>query len=419
MLSSDGFFRHGDVLRVRGDRVAVLLVGAAIVSSSIVFSEPAVADLLMLGAIVGLPMLGTLRIGTFTAINLVLWLAIVGLSFAAAGLSPTPDTAVKHQLITLFLVLGSVVIAGFVAGDPIPRFQLIMWCYLAACLLATAAAVAGYFELFPGAYDLFTSYGRARGTFKDPNVYGAALAPALAFVGWHVLRAPWPEVRRVAMLGLPLLVGLLLCFSRGAWFAAVMAIAILFAIAVLRARRRDDFNRFGVVVASGLTVLGVGFVVLVQFDQVWSLLVERFSLVQSYDEGPDGRFGGQAKALMLALDHPFGIGTHTFRELHHHEEPHNVYLSMFLNAGWLGGLFYLSSVVLTIVVGLRIALRNSSLQGPLLVAVAGFTGVALEGAIIDTDHWRHYFLAMGLVWGLVDAQPPLEPARRRSGNDAG
>ena len=29
-----------------------------------------------------------------------------------------------------------------------------------------------------------------------------------------------------------------------------------------------------------------------------------------------------------------------------------------------------------------------------------FVGEAVEGMIVDTDHWRHFFLVLGLVWGL-------------------
>jgi hypothetical protein len=26
-----------------------------------------------------------------------------------------------------------------------------------------------------------------------------------------------------------------------------------------------------------------------------------------------------------------------------------------------------------------------------------------EGFVIDTDHWRHFFLLLGLIWGLAAA----------------
>ena len=28
----------------------------------------------------------------------------------------------------------------------------------------------------------------------------------------------------------------------------------------------------------------------------------------------------------------------------------------------------------------------------------------MEGAVIDTDHWRHYYLVLGVLWGLMAAE---------------
>ena len=135
---------------------------------------------------------------------------------------------------------------------------------------------------------------------------------------------------------------------------------------------------------------------------------------QSYDHGPDGRFGGHAKARRLILDNPFGIGTHTFRTTHHHEEAHSVYLSMFLNAGWFGGYVYVISPRIALAVGFRGSMRRGALQGAFVVATASFAGVAFEGWIVDTDHWRHYFILLGCIWGLSDAAPPvIDPGQRR------
>jgi hypothetical protein len=37
------------------------------------------------------------------------------------------------------------------------------------------------------------------------------------------------------------------------------------------------------------------------------------------------------------------------------------------------------------------------------VIYAAYVGVAVESAIIDIDHWRHYFLILGILWGLIAA----------------
>jgi len=38
-----------------------------------------------------------------------------------------------------------------------------------------------------------------------------------------------------------------------------------------------------------------------------------------------------------------------------------------------------------------------------LYAYAAFLGEVGESYIIDVQHWRHYYLIMGMVWGLLIA----------------
>ena len=35
-----------------------------------------------------------------------------------------------------------------------------------------------------------------------------------------------------------------------------------------------------------------------------------------------------------------------------------------------------------------------------------FVGTVVESAIIDIDHWRHYFLILGALWGLMVVSRP-------------
>lgn len=398
---------------VKAPAVAALLMATVIATSSIVFSEPSVGDALMAGAVFGLPLLRVMRLGGVTLLNLALWLAIVAAGIGATTLSVTFDTAIKHQLITLFLVMSAVTVAGYVAADPESRFKLVMDAYVFACLVATAAALAGYFNLLPRAYDLFTEYGRARGTFKDPNVYGAAVAPAVGYLVWTMLRSKPRRALLAAAIAAPLMLGLLVSFSRGAWISTGITIALVVWIGAARTRRKADHLRLAKFAAIGTIGLAAVVFAALQVDKVEALMSERASLSQSYDVGPEGRFGGQRKAVELILDNPLGIGTHTFRDRYHPEEAHNVYLSTFLNAGWIGGLLFIISVGMTVAVGLAHALRLGALQGAFVVAAAAFAGVAFEGIIIDTDHWRHLFILMGLVWGLADAAPRHIPGDGR------
>ena len=398
---------------VPASTLAAIAVATAMGTSTIVFSEPAAADVLMSAVIVGLPLLGVVRFGHATLLNFVLWLVVVGCGLAACAISTDMTRAIIHQVVTLYLALGAFVLAGYIAEDPLPRFRLIMNFYVAACLVAAVAGVAGYFGVLPKAHDLFTNYGRARGTFKDPNVLGAALAPAIVYTAWIVLRAPAKKAVIAAVVSLPLILALLLSFSRGAWLSVALSLLAAGWLALVTTRRQRDHVRL--VGAGTLGAIGLALVMAMalQLDSVGKLFAERASLEQSYDSGPEGRFGGQAKAVGLILDNPFGIGTFTFATTYHEEQPHNVYLSQFLNAGWLGGTLYIVSVLGTLAAGFYVIRKRNALQGPLIVASAAFAGVALEGLVIDTDHWRHFFLLMALIWGLVDGLPPSHNPKRR------
>ena len=185
-----------------------------------------------------------------------------------------------------------------------------------------------------------TRYGRATGLFKDPNVFGPFLVPALVYL---LSRLSGARLRQaVPLLGVVLMVGLamLLSFSRGAWFNLGVATAIYGALYMLTVRNNRARLRFAVLAAMGIAALLALVVVALQFDAVSGLASERL-LDQGYDEGPEGRFGGQQKASGLILQYPLVLGAQQFVPHYHREEPHNVYLTMFLNTGWLGGLLFI------------------------------------------------------------------------------
>ena len=121
----------------------------------------------------------------------------------------------------------------------------------------------------------------------------------------------------------------------------------------------------------------------------------------------------QELALTAVLKFPYGMGPFEFARVHGLQQ-HNMYLQAFLVYGWLGAMAYLLLLLSTMAVGLRNALVSTPWQPYLITAVAAFAGEIAEGVVIDTDHWRHFFLMMACIWGLADAAPPLiDPSRRR------
>jgi len=59
--------------------------------------------------------------------------------------------------------------------------------------------------------------------------------------------------------------------------------------------------------------------------------------------------------------------------------------------------------MVTVVIGFRHVFVRSPWQTTYIAAYAAFLGEVGESYIIDVQHWRHYYLIMGMVWGLLVA----------------
>ncbi len=408
-LSGSGQFPPGfSPPRSAIHKLITFLMWLTLVSSAVVFTEPAPVDVLMAGMIALLPLTGLVHITRPLLAFLCLWLIIAMGSYIAAMGSFELSAATAHSSISLYLYLCAFIVAVFVAKRPGAHSRLILNGYLWAALLGASTGLIGYFDIIPGSHELFTKYGRAAGTFKDPNVLGPFLIPALLY-GMHLTlnKRTLSAFVALAVTGV-LALALLLSFSRGAWAAVVLA-SSLWAYLTFVTARTISMRLKLILIASTALLLAAGlFLLALQSDAVTDLFNERASLNQPYDTGPDGRFGGHEKALEQIISHPLGIGAATFSKTVHNENVHNVYLAMFLNAGWIGGFAYLLIIILTVIYGLRHGLRPTQNQPLFIVVYAAFISNALQGLVIDTDHWRHFYLLLGLVWGLmcVDRSSP-------------
>ncbi len=393
-------------------RMALALVWLTVASGAVVFSEPAPVDVLTMGLVVLLPVIGLVSISRSLVVLLALMLIATAAGVLAASNATDLPLAMTHTGVSFYLYVSTFMFAAFVAKRPEAHTRLILNAYVWAATLAALLGIVGYFDLLPGAYESMTRYGRATGLFKDPNVFGPFLVPALVYA---LSRLTGSALRKsIPLLVVLLVIGfaMLLTFSRGAWFNLAVAMTIYGAFYILTVRDNRARLRFAVLAAIGIAALAALVLVALQFEAVSGLASQRASLDQSYDEGPEGRFGGQQKAAGLALENPLGLGAQQFVPQYHHEEPHNVYITMFLNAGWVGGLAFLALVGMTSVWGLRHAFVRSATQPLFLVVYACFVANVLEGAIIDLDHWRHFYLLMALVWGMM-LSAPSAPIRFR------
>src|SRR5262249_31476082 len=170
------------------------------------------------------------------------------------------------------------------------RLSLILRGYLVSAVIASLAAIVGYFRLVPHLDALFLLYDRARGTFNDPNVLGAFLVlPGLIALQTVLIG------RRAAIGGAVLLAlfatALLLSFSRGAWGQFVVAGSLVMLLTFITGPTSNERARVILLALIGMATLAAFIATLLSIDVVADLFKERANLEQSYDLGHTGRFG--------------------------------------------------------------------------------------------------------------------------------
>lgn len=303
-----------------------------------------------------------------------------------------------YLAVTLFLGLSSVFWAAAIESD-MGRLRVLMRGYVAGAVVTAMLGILGYFNAFPGA-EIFTLYGRAKGAFQDPNVFGPFLVlPALYLAYGSLYRSAQLLPIRIAILGI-ILFAIFLSFSRGAW--AVMAVAVMCLYAMLlmtelSARRRLRLILSGVV---GLVALVSLLLFALQFEAVHQMFEQRARLVQEYDGAELGRFARHALGFQWALEHPLGIGPLEFGQILG-EDTHNIWLKSLMAYGWIGFFSYVTITVCTLIGGGRLVGRIRPWQPYLLCAYAAYLGHIVVGWVIDIDHWRHAFLLIGVIWGCM------------------
>lgn len=404
-------------IKSRSGSLLTLLVVLWIFSGGFVVSEPAPYELLFLIALAA-GIVGGWTLHRDTTPLLVLVFGFV--PFAIIGAFQVKYLDLTESLIfvavTIFLFFTAYFIANYVAEDPQARMRLVVKAMIVSAVVTALLGVGGYLGVIPGGEALFTRYSRAKGAFQDPNVFAPYLVlPAMYLLQRMLLTAG--NLRQTIWSGslfMILLVGVFASFSRAAWGTlAASAIAVFVLVFFLEARAREK-TRMLVLAISGALLIVVAIGGLLSIPSVQELFDIR-ATDQAYDEGETGRFGRQPYAFDLALTHPWGLGPLEFRNLRVTEEPHNTYVSALLGYGWGGGFLIWTFVLMTIwrgLKGLTIASPNRLLLIPL---VATFVPLAVELAVIDVDHWRHFWLVGGLIWGVTAGYQTVRPNAPRRG----
>lgn len=367
-----------------------------VASGWFVIVEPAPYEyLLVLAALAFLPS-GMSVHRSLAPLVVVLLLYMLG---GGASLIPVMDDprSVRFVAVTAFMGLSALFFAAVVMGDPSRRGAVIKNAYIVAGVIAAMLGLIGYFHPFGLGGD-WSQWDRAQGTFKDPNVFATFLVPPFCFLLQGLLLDRMRHRLAAGSALVAIFAAIFFAFSRGAWINAAASAFLIIALTAYLVpspvfRRRLLVRMvIGAVVASAIVGLAL------TGDSVRELFDDRAQLLQSYDSGETGRFGNQLNSLPLLLEMPNGMGPHQFRQ-YFGQDPHNVFVNGFASYGWLGGFSFIILNLLTIWIGWRTIIAKTPWQGDALAVFCPLVVTFVQGIQIDTDHWRHLFLLIGLLWG--------------------
>src|SRR4249920_2904908 len=292
-------------------RALVWLVGAC---GAIVFIEPSPYEIITLAATLIFFATGIRMRLVFMPLLLTLVLLNVGYTISAIGVfdqsygAPDRPSVATWIATSWYMTVTVIFFAMVISEDTAARLDMLRRGLVVGALIAALAGIAGYFNLIPSGRDLLTLYDRARGTFKDPNVYGAFLVLPALFALQSVVSDKFGKSFRNAIAFGIISFAILLAFSRAAWGMLIITSGSMLVLMVLTSRSQSQRSRI-IVVALVVMVLAAALVaVLLSFESIAQLFKQRASFDQSYDTGRFGRFGRHILGAEMALDVPFGIG---------------------------------------------------------------------------------------------------------------
>ena len=393
------------------ERLLLVILFIAVFASSVGFIEPSPHDALM-GVLAVAGLIAGVRFHRILVVPfalLLLWNFFGMMALIRVG---DQEMTIQYTATSIYLAIAAMVFALLFAQNTMARLTVMQRAYVLTAVIFGILGCLGYFHAFPGA-DVFTRDERAHGAFKDPNVFGPFQIWPILFL---VNRMLTQRISISDLVGSAIIMfSLLLCFSRGAWFHFVVSALVMIALDFLTAptskARMRIFNMSALSVAAVAALL----IFLLSFSSIGTMFTERAQLIQSYDVGSGGRFRLQELALGAVLNYPNGMGPFEFARVHGLQQ-HNVYLQAFLVYGWAGAMSYLLLLGSTVWIGLKTAFAPTPWQPYAITALAVFVGEIAEGFVIDTDHWRHFYLLLGIIWGLAAAtraaqrQTPRFPA---------
>jgi hypothetical protein len=407
-LSTASFTQSNAVGRPVFEKLRHGLVWMIFATAFVVIFEPAPTDLFFFLAFAAFVYSGTNYTPAIMPFFFLLLIYNLGGIITFALVAPSPQ-ALTYNITSIYMAASAVFLASYLSVDTARRIENVFSGYVFGAVVAGTLALLAFVFVKTigktfvalGANDLI-NYGRATGLFKDPNVFSTFMVFPCVLLAQRLLLGTSKRPLVTLVYFSIVFTSLVLALSRGAWIN--MAASILMMVVLTFVLTQSNKLRGRVVFMSlvGLGLIVVALILLLSSPDMKALFLDRFTLTKSYDSGERGRFGNQINAIPLLLDRALGMGPFEFPKIFR-ENPHNTFINAFVIGGWLAGVTYFCLVCSNLYVGFRTVITRSPYQNHAILVFSCLVNVMLQGIQIDTEHWRHYYWMMGMMWGLAAA----------------
>lgn len=324
--------------------------------------------------------------------------AFVLLNFVQLLWSSDFEKGLFFAAISIYLATVMMVLAGYIR-NPYTWNEVQRWYLWSTYLTGTIVTILAVLQLVGASQNLADLFyaGRPRGFFKDPNVAGAFAVSGLMFVASQLLfraRSSWGSL---FIPGILLLGGVVLSFSRGALLSATVGLIFLIVIGLIV--RHIRFVFVVIMIVFSAIMVPTTRLVLDLFHQT-----PRFLGPTEYDVS--GRFVAWAAGFRVFSQAPWGIGPGQFEEgvaeYFDYYSAHNTFLRVLVENGLIGLALLLTVILAVLWMGWKAVLLSRDMEDRKLLAdsawlVSSLIAIIVESMVIDTLHWRHFWVLMGFT----------------------
>ncbi|HUS15050.1 MAG TPA: O-antigen ligase family protein [Chloroflexia bacterium] len=293
----------------------------------------------------------------------------------------------------------------------------ILTAFLVSCALNAQVGVDQYLS---GNTWSMEGVGRAIGLYTGATAFGIFVGRGLAIAAaLAIFLPPANETLRrhrwaYMLLCVPLALGMVFSFTRGAWIGVFVAIV---GIAALARARRVLIPTLGVAVA-GFAALLIIFRGAERFSLTGSSNLSRFAIWRpAWAIIKDHPLTGIGLDQFLYQDPAYGIPNTRFQTVNH---PHNLLLDAWLRLGVWGLALVLALLAVYFLSGLRAyrGRRGTVVGGLVLALLAGMIDYVVHGMVDQAYFTQDLALSFWMMLGLLGAILRMGPAGAPPGTTA-